>query len=291
LSEIANALRLDPLNSRIRVYQGNVYRRLNQWTDAEAVYHRVLKDRPNYWPAYNELGWTLYNQGKYSEAADAFKAATLAAPGSALAYNNLGSMFLALGRFREASENFTKSVELKPNADAYSNAATALFASGKYAEASQLYKKALGVNPRDEEIWRNLGDSYSLTPGGQQQAQEAYARAAEEAERHLRTDPGDGAYWMKLALYRLLAGVPGDALSLVSKAEVLGGRDVPSQFTKAQVLEGLGRRNAALSVVEACMGRGLSDVEVSLIPNLRGLRSDRRYVAALGRATRKGNPQ
>jgi serine/threonine protein kinase/tetratricopeptide (TPR) repeat protein len=291
LAEIAEALRVDPLNSRLRSYQALVYRKMGRWEEAEAVYRRILKDRPNYWPAYNELGWALYRNGRYREAAQAFHEATAAAPKSALAYNNLGSMYLALGQFSEASANFQRSLALNPNGNAYSNTATALFASGKHAAAAQLYRKALELEPRDEEIWRNLGDCYSLMPGEEARAAAAYARAAAETELRLKTDPTEGAYWMKLALYRLKSGNRKDALRLSARAESLGAKDLQSQFTKAQVLEILGDRKSALRIIEACFARGLTEIEVRLIPDLSHLREDPAYLAAVKRAARERRTQ
>ena len=42
----------------------------------------------------------------------------------------------------------------------------------------------------------------------QADAKSAYLRAAQEAERHLVTDPSDGQSWMLLALYQVKSGSP-----------------------------------------------------------------------------------
>ena len=37
----------------------------------------VLKERPNYWVTYNQLGFDLHKEGKYQEAIQAFRAQAL----------------------------------------------------------------------------------------------------------------------------------------------------------------------------------------------------------------------
>jgi outer membrane protein TolC len=109
----------------------------------------------------------------------------------------------------------------------------------------------------------------------------------EQAERRIKIDPRDGAFWMKLALYRVKSGAGGDAPQLMAKADALGASDVQSQFTKAQVLELLGQRAAAMALLERCLGRGLSEIEIRLIPDLKRLREDPAYTAAVKRAAAK----
>ena len=82
LDEFAKVLKLDPSNSRALVSLGQTYARLNRWTDAEQSVNQVLQERPNYWLAYHELAAALYGQGKYQQAIEKFRAATLAAPGN-----------------------------------------------------------------------------------------------------------------------------------------------------------------------------------------------------------------
>ena len=108
LDEIAKALSLDPSNPRTLVWQAQIYTRLNRWADAEKTFHRVLKEHPNYWLAYNELGFGLEEQGRYQEAIKAFRAASLAAPRNSMALSNLGGEYLQIGEFAEATEILKK---------------------------------------------------------------------------------------------------------------------------------------------------------------------------------------
>ena len=106
LDEIAKALSLDPSNPRTLVWQAQIYTRLNRWEDAEKTFHRALKEHPNYWLAYNELGFGLHGQARYQEAIQAFRAASLAAPKNSMASSNLGGEYLQIGEFAEALGDF-----------------------------------------------------------------------------------------------------------------------------------------------------------------------------------------
>ncbi len=99
LDEIARALSLNPSNPRTLVRQAQIYTHLNRWEDAEKSLRRVVKEHPNYWLGYNELGFGLHGQAKYQEAIQAFRSASLAAPKNAMALSNLGGEYLQIGKF------------------------------------------------------------------------------------------------------------------------------------------------------------------------------------------------
>ena len=102
LNEIDQALSLDPSNRYTLVWQAQIYTRLNRWDDAEKTLRRALKEHPNFWLAYNELGFGLHGQARYREAIQAFRAASLAAPKNSMALGNLGGEYLQVGEFDEA---------------------------------------------------------------------------------------------------------------------------------------------------------------------------------------------
>ena len=136
LDEISKAFALDPSNPTTLRWQAQIYTRLSRWKDAEQTYQRVLKERPNYWTAYNDLGFALHEQGKYQEAIQAFRAASLAAPKSSMALSNLGAEYLQVGEFAEATESLKRSIDLDPgSADSVANMSLALRYQGKYEEA------------------------------------------------------------------------------------------------------------------------------------------------------------
>jgi serine/threonine protein kinase/tetratricopeptide (TPR) repeat protein len=278
LDEIAKALSLNQSDPRILVWQAQVYNRLNRWEDAEKTFRRALKDHPNYWLAYNELGFGLHGQARYQEAVQAFRAASLAAPKSAMALSNLGGEYLQIGKFDEALESLKRGWALNPDSDlAAVNTSLTLRLLGRNEQALPFARKAVQLNPAQDTDWLELGDCLSSLRTHQGEAKDAYLQAAKVTERHLLTDPTDGPSWMLLALYKVKSGSPQNAPLLIEKAESLGARDMDSQIYKARILELLGKRDEALTTLAACARKGATDFQVAPFPDVQQLRRDPRY--------------
>jgi eukaryotic-like serine/threonine-protein kinase len=280
LDEFAKALALDPSNPNTLMWQAQVYARLNRWADAERTFQRVLKQRPNFWCAYSELGLVLHSEGKFQASIKAYRAASVAAPRSSSALSTLGGEYLQVGEFAEATECFRKSMVLDPDSDdAVAYTSIGLRCQGKAGEALLFALKSVELNPAANLNWLELADCYSSLSGRQREAKGAYLRAAEEAERHLRTDPADGPSWMLLALYQVKSGNPKNALAFIKKAESLGADDTDSQLYKMRILELLGKREDALATFAACYRKGATAFEIEPFPDMRSLRQDPRYWA------------
>jgi tetratricopeptide (TPR) repeat protein len=278
LNEIDRALSLDPSNRHTLVWQAQIYTRLNRWDDAEKTFRRALKEHPNYWLAYHELAFGLHGQGRYREAIQAFRSASLAAPKNSMALGNLGGEYLQVGEFDEALRSLQQDLAMDPDSDlAAANLSLAFRYQGRYEKALPFARKAVELNPALDSNWLELADCHASFPNHQSEARAAYARAAKEAERHLLTDPSDGASWMLLALYKVKLGSPQNAPLLIERAESLGARDMDSQVYKARILELLGKREEALTTIAACFRKGATDLQLVEFPDLQPLRKDPRY--------------
>jgi eukaryotic-like serine/threonine-protein kinase len=283
LRAIAAALSIDPSNPKSLVWQAQIYNQLDRWDDAEKAFRRILKEHPNYWVAYNELGYGLDLQGRYREALGVFRAATLAAPGNSLAQCNLGGEYLATGQFAEGIRTLKKSFAMDPGSDqAASYLSVGLRYIDKNEEALQFARKAVELNPEQDYNWLCLGDCYLSLRNHQDDARNAFLRAAKEAERHLATNPADGPTWLLLALYKVKAGSAKDAPAIIERAESFGAQDVTSQIYKGRVLELIGKREAALTTLAACFRRGANDIQVAAFPDMHFLRRDPRYLRLTG---------
>ena len=236
----------------------------------------MLASRPNYWPAYNELGWVLYRHGDYPKAAEAFAEGSAVAPGVALLLTNLGTMNLLLDKKKEAEEAFLRSLERAPNEIALQNLGAIAFAAGSYRRALNYYERARDLRPGRDGTWRNIGDCYAML-GDAQGARDSYAKAAEVAGEALRINPNQQSLWMNLAFYQAKLGHSDESLVSLHEAEARGPGDMQLQFKKAQVLAVLGNENEALAQVLDCMAKGLSQAEVDLAIDLKDVRRDPRF--------------
>ena len=148
LREIAKALAPDPTNSRIAVYQGQMYFEAKRWQEAEDCFNRILRARPNYWYAYNELGNAYNYQGKYKLAVEAYQAAMLT--GTRVVFPALGAaqMLFFLGDLDGAAAAGSRRVfSIAPHPFAYQIQADIMLVRNKLKESLRAALEATKMDP------------------------------------------------------------------------------------------------------------------------------------------------
>jgi serine/threonine protein kinase/Tfp pilus assembly protein PilF len=289
MAYFAKALKVDPGNPEVMLYRAQALRDLNRWPEAEQTYRDILKERPNYWPANNELGWILFRQAKYVEAADAFDAAGQAAPNVALPMANLGSMYIELKRPKDAEKAANDSVSRHDNFAARLILGDVAFGEGNYKGALDDYTVATKLNPKSHLAWRNVGDCHAML-GHPAKVRESYANAANLLAQSLQINPRSGPAWMNLAFYHAKIGDNAGAATDIKNAESRGATDVESQFMKVQTLAVLGKKEEATKLLLTCMDRGLSTAEVDLALDLKDIRKDPRYLSLVAKKQSESGP-
>lgn len=104
------AIRLAPDRSDYYLARAYLYKKLHQPNDAAEDYQHVIRlsvDAPNVrTETYNSCGVLYYEQGKFSEAIDAYRQALKNDPHYSLSYFNLGIVYGEQGNRPEALKNF-----------------------------------------------------------------------------------------------------------------------------------------------------------------------------------------
>ena len=278
----SKSLNVDPGNPETLLYKAQGLRNMSKWKEAEQVYNQIISERPNYWPAYNELGWVLFREAKYKQAAEAFDDAANAAPDVALPLANLANMYLDLGKRDEAIAASNSSIKRSPNAGAYLVLGDYAFTDRNYKASLENYQHAAALDPTYHLIWRNIGDCYAML-GQPSLVQENYAKAAQLLSATLATNPRGGSSWATLAFYHAKIGDAAHAEADIKNAEAQNANDVESRFYIVQALALLGRKEDALKLLLWCMDNHLSPVEVDLALDLKDLRKDPRYLSKLAK--------
>jgi len=287
MDSLARIQNLDPGNTQILMYQAKAFADLGREADEEACYRRILAERPNFWLAYNELGAFYHRHGKDEEAAVEFEKASAVAPQVVMPLINAGSMYYLLKRRPEAAEAFEKSLRASPNELAYINLGNLAFEDKNYPKALGFYEKAKDLNPRDHQIFRDIGDCYDAL-GRPSLVQANYARAADLLEREVKMNPRPGRQWMRLAFYDAKAGRRGKAEADIRAGDERGAPEIPAQLFKAQAEAVLGRSEEALRLVLECLSHGVSTVDVDLALDLKVVRMDPRYKSAVNLRLERG---
>ena len=282
------AQRADPGNPEILFYKAWALDRQGLMTQAEKAYGEILAARPNYWPAYNNLGVLLARQAHYADAAKAFAAAGAAAPKVAQPMGNLAQTYLELQMPDEARAAMNEALRRAPSEDAYLALGDLDFGQGKFKDSLTDYGNAERLNPRNHLTLRNMGDCYTML-GDAKMATESYGRAAELLTSQLNTNPRDGFGWANMAFYDAKLGNRQKAETDMDNARAHGASDVASRFMFVQALDVLGRKKEALDLLLWCMDKGLSPTDVDLAVDLKDLRNTEEYRSRLVQLKSKGN--
>jgi tetratricopeptide (TPR) repeat protein len=123
---------------------------------AERNYRRGLKIAPDDVDLLNALGWTLFQEGKTTEAVAEYERALKKDPDHVKSHNNLALALVELGRLDEAASHFKRSLQLEPKAEIYSDLGFVMAQQGKQEEALADYQKALELDPSCASAHANL---------------------------------------------------------------------------------------------------------------------------------------
>ena len=147
----------------------------------------------------------------------------------------------------------------------------------RYPEAADAMKRATELDPHNDILWRNLGDSYRQIPSRIPDAPAAYEKALQAASDQLSVNPNNTEVLSGIALYEAHLGRKQDAETSLAKALRLSPKNADVLFTSALVYEIIGNRTRALQQIDLAVKSGYSVADVEHEPELGALRSDARY--------------
>ena len=127
-------------------------------TEAIAAYRQAIRIKPDYAEAFKNQGDALKELKRLDEALASYDRALACKPGYAEACNNRGVALKALKRLDAALASYDKALALKPDyAEAYINRGNALKELKHTDEALASYDKALALKPGHAEACNNRG--------------------------------------------------------------------------------------------------------------------------------------
>lgn len=136
-------------------------------------------------------GMDLYQDGKYAEAAEAFRRSVALSPTSQYAQTSadyMASSYIKIGRIDKAAEAYKTSMQLDPTSDApVLKLANLYFAEGRTQEALIQYEKAVQLNPTAANYF-SLGQAH-LARENYLDAESAFARV-----QRMESDATNGYY-------------------------------------------------------------------------------------------------
>lgn len=146
LAYYENARQLDPsLNDKASRRLAVLYDRHNQQAKGMIEFQQLLKKYPKDSTLLNDVGYSHYNRGQWTEAESFLRRATSADKTNSKAWTNLGMTLAQQGKYEEAFAVFTKVVS---PAEAHANIGFILaLHPDRQAESIQAYRQALAIEP------------------------------------------------------------------------------------------------------------------------------------------------
>jgi tetratricopeptide (TPR) repeat protein len=168
LSELDQALSLDPKDVENYTRRGGIYTLQKQYDKAIDDFNRALELDPRYAKAYYNRALAFYYQGKYDQALSDLQKTIELKPKDAEAYHNRGLVYIEKKDYGKAIDDFNMAIALNPKlADAYFNKAGTCERAGRPDEAQEAYAAYLKVAPpearaRIEQARGRLGQARQL---------------------------------------------------------------------------------------------------------------------------------
>jgi len=140
---------------------GTAYYNQQDYEQAMNQFNYIIDRFPSFELAYFGRGVTYLQQRRYQLAREDLKIYEEKRPDDFRAYHFLGSSSIALRRYAEAVTYLNKAAELNPSyAKTYFELGNAYFATNRYRRAIFYYNQALQFDPDYLETHRRLGESY-----------------------------------------------------------------------------------------------------------------------------------
>ena len=136
----------------------HLYRQLEVFDKAEAALARVLEIEPGIAEAHALLGNVNYEQGKYDDAADAYRRAIALNPNDHSSYNNLAWLYAIQGvRLKEAQRLSWHSLQKAPDSPTYLDTlAEIYYQTAQYERAIEVIRHAISLRPEDPDLRDHL---------------------------------------------------------------------------------------------------------------------------------------
>ncbi len=186
IERLQQVLKLRPTFADAHNNLGNALAAQGQLAKAEPSFREALRLKPEYAEAMNNLANVVRDQGRLEESIGIYRRALELRPDYADCHNNSGIAWARLGRYQEAIASYRRALELRPAfAEPHNNLGIVHASQGRPKDAIGEFRQALAIRPDYADAWANLG--VALTAHGQlDEAIEVYRRAVTVAPASAR---------------------------------------------------------------------------------------------------------
>jgi len=224
----------------------------------------------------NSLGGFLFVNGRYEEAADAYRMIISLDSDNWKGFGNLGSALLMTGNFEEAATALQRSIEIEHDRSNLSNLAIIYYYLGRFDESVAIHRESVELFPESEVVWLNLADSL-LFSSESDQADAAYQKAAELSEKKLAINPKSSLTLCLGAWASAMTGNPGRAEEYIRRATESAPANPLVHYYDALLNTKSGNYDAALDALSVALVNGYPSVMLVSEPLLADIRELERF--------------
>ena len=179
-------LNLDPKSVRLRYKMAGLFLTRGLATDAEQGYLSIIKDHPDYAPAYEGLGRAYFAAGNMEKAEESFRQALKINPRSWQAENHIGIVKDRLKKHDEAIGHYRAAIAIKPDSGLlYNNLGMSYYLKDDSEKAVLAFNEALAKGEAGEKVSNNLAQAY-VSLKRYDEALEVWRKAHGETEAYLK---------------------------------------------------------------------------------------------------------
>ncbi|MCB1477461.1 MAG: sulfotransferase [Tepidamorphaceae bacterium] len=217
---------------------------LGRYDVAERCFRNVIRIKPDYADAYNNLGMIFHDQRRLLDARDCYEQVLKLKPYDAEAHNKLGAILIETGDFDAAAKSCLRAIDIDPGlADAYMNLSDICYGASNLEKAAEHCGKALSLRPDDPEILTKMGTIYS-----------SWGRFDEAADYYKRSIANKPEHTLAYALYgNIHTFESGDPL--IAKMEDVSASASLQPTERAHVDFALAKAYDDLNETDAAFGR------------------------------------
>ncbi len=216
--------------------------------DAEALYRKLLRTRPNHPQALHLLGVLASQMGHHAEAIGLIRRAIAGEPGVAAFHSNLANALWHERDLPGAEASSRRALALDPDLpEAHLNLGNALWAQGRPEEAAAAYRAAVARRPDSLDAYNNLGAV--LRDLGR------LDEAAAALEYALALDPDFADAHNNLGVIRRAQGRTADAILHYRRALSVDPDDTDALCNLGAALKDTGDVDGAVDALDRAVAR------------------------------------
>jgi tetratricopeptide (TPR) repeat protein len=244
-----------PYYERTYYHLARTYDALGRIEEAEAAFARSISLEPGFWGTYLGYGNFLARHQRYDEAIIEFRKITEIAPEEFVGYASMGASYFESGQLELAAEYIEKSLEINENSRSYFNLGLIHQSLGNYPQASDGFSRAVEMNPQNYRALMFLADVQEQA-GDARLAVSTNRRALEVADGLVAINPADGYVLAHTAILLAGLGDNDEAKLRVEHAIELEATNPKVRFESAVVFESLGDRQRAVAEMRTALRLG-----------------------------------